>query len=88
MTYDECRRQYPEFHYERAQADETADRINLTYTFIIPGLDTFRPTWSIPKSPRFPGRALDDLVNTGYIQKQPRWRANGAKSSNQYVFRI
>ena len=33
-------------------------------------------------------RALDDLVNTGYIQKQPRWRANGAKSSNQYVFRI
>ena len=33
-------------------------------------------------------RALDDLGNTGYIQKQPRWRANGAKSSNQYVFRI
>ena len=33
-------------------------------------------------------RALDDLVNAGYIQKQPRWRANGAKSSNQYVFRI
>ena len=62
MTYDECRRQYPEFHYERAQADETADRINLTYTFTIPGLDTFRPTWSIPKSPRFPGRALDDPV--------------------------
>ena len=24
-------------------------------------------------------RALDDLINTGYIQKQPRWRANGAK---------
>ena len=32
--------------------------------------------------------ALDDLLNAGYIQKQPRWRANGAKSSNQYVFRI
>ena len=30
-------------------------------------------------------RALDDLVNTGYIQKQPRWRANGAKSSNIYI---
>ena len=27
-------------------------------------------------------------INAGYIQKQPRWRANGAKSSNQYVFRI
>ena len=24
-------------------------------------------------------RALDDLVNTGYIQKQPRWRANGRR---------
>ena len=30
-------------------------------------------------------RALDDLVNAGYIQKQPRWRANGAKSSNIYI---
>ena len=30
-------------------------------------------------------RALDDLINTGYIQKQPRWRANGAKSSNIYI---
>ena len=30
-------------------------------------------------------RALADLVNTGYIQKQPRWRANGAKSSNIYI---
>ena len=33
-------------------------------------------------------RALDDLINTGYIQKEPRWRANGAKSSNRYVLRF
>lgn len=62
MTYDECRKQFPEFIYERAGAVETAGRIDLTYTFTIPGLKTFRPTWSIPKSPQFPGRALDDAV--------------------------
>lgn len=26
-------------------------------------------------------RALDDLINTGYIQKQPRWRANGPRAA-------
>lgn len=62
MTYDECRKQFPEFIYEQAEAVETADRLDLTYTFTIPGLKTFRPAWSIPKNPQFPGRALDHVV--------------------------
>ena len=33
-------------------------------------------------------RALDDLVNTGYIQKQPRWRANGGQEQTTICFRI
>ena len=62
MTYHECRQQYPEFIYERADAVESADRLDITYTFSIPGLQTFRPHWSIPKRRDFPGRALDYAV--------------------------
>lgn len=62
MTYDECRQKYPEFVYERAETVETADRLDITYTFSISGLKTFHPHWSIPKNTRFPGRALDSDV--------------------------
>ena len=62
MTYDECRQKYPEFIYERAEATETADRLDITYTFTISGLKTFRPHWSIPKNAQFFDHALDSDV--------------------------
>lgn len=30
-------------------------------------------------------RALDDLVKSGYLKKEPRYRENGSKSSSLYT---
>ena len=36
-------------------------------------------------SPRTVQRALNDLEHAGYIQRQPRHRENGSRTSNLYV---
>lgn len=32
-------------------------------------------------------RALDDLVKSGLLEKKPRWRENGGKTSNVYFLK-
>lgn len=32
-------------------------------------------------------RALDDLEAAGWLQRQPRWRENGSRTSTRYVIK-
>lgn len=33
-------------------------------------------------------RAIDDLVQTGHLEKKQRWRDNGGKSSLLYILKL
>lgn len=49
MKYEELRKQYKEFTYEKYQIEEDNNFINITYYFTIDGLTTFTPKYQIPK---------------------------------------
>ena len=47
--YTLFRETFPEFIYESFAAEETETEIRLTFTFRVPGLASFAPTWTLPK---------------------------------------
>lgn len=53
----ELRQKYPIFEYNSYDICETENSFEVSYSFAVPGLTDFKPTWSFPK---VEGRTLDD----------------------------
>lgn len=51
MKYEDLRKQYKEFIYEKYEILEDDENVTITYYFNIPGLCTFKPTCKINKAP-------------------------------------
>ena len=50
MNFEELRRKYPNFIYEKYDIEETIDKYVLTFTFSIPDLTEFKPVVRLPKT--------------------------------------
>ncbi len=49
LSYQELRKEYPEFIYRGYNIEENNEKIRIEYDFEIPGLSKFAPTWEFPK---------------------------------------
>lgn len=47
--YEQFRREHPVFLYRSYEITESADKVDVSYKFSIPGLADFNPGWSFPK---------------------------------------
>lgn len=62
-TYEQLREAYPEFRYEGFELSPAPDALRIRYSFSIPGLSEFHPTWEIPcKAPDCSDPVLRKLV--------------------------
>ena len=55
--FNELREKYPIFEYNSYDIIETENSFEVSYSFAVPGLTEFKPTWSFPKPQ---GRVLDE----------------------------
>ncbi|MBQ9699476.1 MAG: hypothetical protein IJV71_02530 [Lachnospiraceae bacterium] len=82
--YIKYRIEYPDFYYRGYTIDETDDRLDIVYSFDVPGLSEFHPTWSFPKkSPysRESGRTYADdptfkemVFSLGMVELVSYWK--------------
>lgn len=56
--FQELRKKYPEFIYDSYEIIETDNSFEVSYEFVVPGLTSFKPTWSFPKEK---GVILDEM---------------------------
>ncbi|MBQ8043952.1 MAG: hypothetical protein IJ272_07385, partial [Clostridia bacterium] len=55
--FESLRQKYPTFEYNSYDIIETENSFEVSFSFAVPGLTEFRPTWSFPKAE---GRSLDE----------------------------
>lgn len=48
--YQKFRKEFPRFIYDRYELEESADSLKIRYWFQIPGLSSFCPEWTFPKT--------------------------------------
>lgn len=55
--FESLRQKYPTFEYNSYDICETENSFEISYSFVVPGLTEFKPTWSFPK---MEGKVLDE----------------------------
>lgn len=79
-TYEDCRAQYPLFHYTGYTADDGDTFLTVTYHFEIPGLSGFDPVWHFPKKDHVPldlsaNRTLRQMIfSLGMVELVSYWK--------------
>jgi hypothetical protein len=62
MNFEELRKQYPNFIYEKYEINELDDKYELVFTFSITGLTEFKPVVRLPKTDKVIDRELFEYL--------------------------